>query len=544
MRFRARRLLRLAPVLVATVAFGLCIWAPGPVTVTSDEPNWLARSEQFRHALAQGDLHDANAILPATLIQHQTSPGVTTMWAGTIGHGLVRLGQRVGLVDERPEGPRTEQVMLRAGRGVVSFFCAVALGLFMWVSSRLVGRRVALVAGALLACEPFLIGHAGVLHTDALVTLWGATSIAAFASALADRRWHRPSLVLSAVAAALACLTKVNATVLIAGAVVVLLLASSLARRARGGSPAPLRSRVAGIGAWSGIAAAVFVALWPAMWVAPIRSLRQCLDAFGQAESTDRTYFRGVTTNHPGPAYYPVAIVMRATPWLVVLGLAGLVVMTTSALTKRSGARAEAISIGALIVAPVPYLAAISLPAQRYDRYALPVFPFMALAAGVAVVALASALRVQRGWLVPIGLAVLAVPLLLERTMAPYEISYVDPLIGQKRAQHWILLGWDEGIERLGSDIDRREHRRCDDIDVLVFNQALAIAVPCGRLDGAGRPRSERRDFEYAIHYISQRQRGQFDNFYDPIERHGTLVDSVRIGGVDYADLWRVGRRR
>jgi hypothetical protein len=185
-----------------------------------------------------------------------------------------------------------------------------------------------------------------------------------------------------------------------------------------------------------------------------------------------------------------------------------------------------------LLLAPLPYLVAISVPAQRYDRYALPLFPFLALAAGVALAA------VRFGWVL------LAVPIVLAPVMAPYNISYVDPVIGQQRAQHWILLGWDEGIERLGADLDRRERGHCDDIDVLVFNQDLAIAVPCGRLDGAGRPKSEPHDFEYAIHYISQRQRGQFDNFYGPIERHGTLIDSVRIQGETYAELWKVGSRR
>jgi hypothetical protein len=533
LRAERRRLKSLAPVLIAVAAFGLFIWAPGPVTLTSDEPNWLARSEQFRHALAEGDLRDANAVLPSPLLVHQTSPGVTTMWAGTAGHGIVRLGQRIGLVEERPPGPRTDQLMLRAGRGVVSLLCAVALGFLVWAASRVVGRRAACIAGALLACEPFLVGHAGVLHTDALVTLWGSTSIIAFASAVDAPRWHRPSLVLSAVAAGLACLTKVNAVLFVGGGVLVVLVASRLVRTMRGdGRSPPLRSRLLGLGVWAAIASSVFVVLWPAMWVAPGQSIRQCLDAFGQIESTDRTYFRGVTTSHPGPAYYPVALVMRATPWLFALAVVGVVVLGKRIVCAHAPDRARSAAAMAVVLAPLPYLVAISLPAQRYDRYALPAFPFLALAAGVALAA------VRFGWVL------LAVPLVLAASMAPYNISYVDPLIGQKRAQHWILLGWDEGIERLGADLDRRERGHCDDIDVLAFNRGLAIAVPCGRLDGTGHPKSEPVRYEYAIHYISQRQRGLYDRFYGPIERHGTLVDSVRIGGVTYAELWELGSRR
>ena len=131
------------------------------------------------------------------------------------------------------------------------------------------------------------------------------------------------------------------------------------------------------------------------------------------------------------------------------------------------------------------------------------------------------------------GAGVLAVATVVQ---APYAIAYVDPLVGQERAEDLILLGWGEGIERLGAEIDRREAGRCDEVDVLLLNAQRVMAVPCGRLDVAGPADSGR--YEYAIRYISNRQRGTFEDRFEPIVQDGTLIDRVRIGGVTYAELW------
>ena len=192
-----RRYTGIAALACGLLFLGLALWAPGPVTVTADEPNWLVRSDAFRAAIAEGDLRDANGRVLISAPE-QTSPGVTTMWSGTIGHGVVELGQRIGVIEERPPGTRNDQLRLRAGRGVVSVLCAVALVVFVLYAARLVGRGAALVAGVLLATEPFLVGHAGVLHTDALVTLWSAAAVVAYLVALTTRPRDR---VVTAVAA-------------------------------------------------------------------------------------------------------------------------------------------------------------------------------------------------------------------------------------------------------------------------------------------------------------------------------------------------------
>ena len=81
------------PLAIAVIALVLRLWAPGPVTQTQDEYNWLLRSDTFRTALLDRD------IAAATVTGGGTMPGVTTMWAGTFGH--VSSGQRGSPIDAR-----------------------------------------------------------------------------------------------------------------------------------------------------------------------------------------------------------------------------------------------------------------------------------------------------------------------------------------------------------------------------------------------------------------------------------------------------------
>ena len=486
--------------------------------VTADEPNWLVRSDEFRAAITDGDLRhaDGRVLISAP---DQTSPGVTTMWCGTIGHGVVELGQRIGAIEDRPPGPRTEQLRLRAGRAMVSLLCAFALVLFVLYASRLLGRGAATVAGVLLATEPFLVGHAGVLHTDALVTLWGAAAVVAYLVALTTKPRDRLATVVAAVSAGLALLTKLNAVPLLVSGFAVgaagVLVAAATPPRARAAVRSVVRTT-----AW--IAAGtvgVFVVLWPAMWVAPVHTLDRVFESLQQIDSSDTTYFRGRNTTDPGVLYYPVAVLVRATPWLVAGTIVAIVMVVRDTVRRNGVDRSQSLVRASLLLAPVPYLLLIAFTPQHYDRYVLAAFPFMALGAGMVVAPLAR--RRSRpgpgGWLRPaVGAVALAVATVVH---APYAIAYVDPLVGQKRAERLVLLGWGEGIERLGAD-DRPARGRA-----LRRGRRVAVQRAAGHL-GAVRPagcrrRPDGRRYEYAIRYISNRQRGTFEDRLTPILRDG-----------------------
>jgi hypothetical protein len=535
---RCGRPARFAALCCGLLILALALWAPGPVTLTADEPNWLVRSDDFRAAIADGDLRhaDGRVLISAP---DQTTPGVTTMWCGTIGHGVVELGQRIGVIEDRPPGPRTEQLRLRAGRALVSLLCAFALVLFVLYASRLLGRGAATVAGVVLATEPFLVGHAGVLHTDALVTLWGAAAVVAYLVALTTQPPDRLATVVAAVSASLALLTKLNAVPLLVGGVAVAAAGVLVTAATRHELRATVQSVVRTTAWFAAGTLVAFVVLWPAMWVAPGQTLDRVFESLQQIDSSDTTYFRGRNTTDPGVLYYPVAVLVRATPWLVA-GTVAAIVMVVRDTVRRDGVDlSQTLVRASLLLAPMPYVLLIAFTPQHYDRYILAIFPFMALGTGMVVAPLAERLLSSRSWRVAAG-GVGAVALAVATAVhAPYAIAYVDPLVGQKRAERLVLLGWGEGIERLGATINQREAGRCDAVDVLLFNAQRGISVPCGRLDAAAG--SDGTGYEYAIRYISNRQRGTFEARLGPTLRAGRLVQAVRIGGVTYAELWALG---
>jgi hypothetical protein len=540
----ARPLWRVAAV-IGLLAFVVRVWAPGPVTQTTDEFAWWFCSDAFHSGVVDGNLGDAST--SACAGPRMTQPGVTTMWAGTIGRGVLAAGESLGALPDEPGTPADRARILRAGRWVVSLWCAIALVALIVIAAKLVGRRAAVVAGVLLAAEPFLVGHSHVLHTDAMVTMFGALAVVALAAACRDRSSpvDRKLLVLAGVAAGLTILTKLNGVPLVlGGAAVVLLVQTDWSRAARAMSLR--RSVIVGL-AFLGVAVATFYIAFPALWVNPWSELQRLPRTLDEMSVRNRTYFRYAVREDPGPLFYPFALVLRLSPWLL-LAAAASVVASVVHLLRRPRAGRDAggsrswpapAALTLLLLAPVPYAVLISFTEQKYDRYALPVVPYLALLAGIGIVVAADRWSERFGdrALVPAGLAAAVAMLAVAVALQPYAISFANPLTGgQKRARNIIMLGWGEGYEVLGAEIERREAGNCDDVGIHTsYIYATFIALPCGDLVrgedvGSG---------DYVIRYIADIQRNQENPIQLDVMRRGELVKEVNIHGVTYAELWQ-----
>ena len=544
-RRRTRPLWRVAAV-IGLLAFAVRVWAPGPVTQTVDEYAWYMSGHAFRKGVVDWNL--ANTSTSALMGPWMTQPGVTTMWAGAIGHGAVEAGEKLGVVaDEPPDTHLDRARTLRGGRAVVSLFCAIALAALIVVAAKLVGRRAAVVAGVLLAAEPFLVGHSGVLHTDAMVTMFGALAIVALAAACRERAGpvDRKLLVVAGVAAGLASLTKLNGIALVlSGAAVVLVLQTGWRRATLAASLR--RSVLVGL-AFLGVAVATFFVAFPALWVDPWSELLRLPHALDEVGVRNYTYFRYDVTADPGLPYYPYALAMRLSPWLLLAGAASVVASVVHLVRRalRRGADDGPSPwpvpsvLAMLLLAPVPYAVLITVTSQKYDRYALPLFPFLALLAGVGIAVAAEHWSERFGdrLLAPAGLAAGAAILAVTVALQPYAISFANPMVGgQQRARNNILLGWGEGYEVLGAEIDRREAGRCDDVRIYTSNVTAGfIALPCGTIV----PPADLGPGDYVIRYISATQRYPGNRIDLDVARRGELVKVVDIYGVHYAELWQ-----
>jgi len=569
---RRRRSTWLVPVGIGVLALFLRVWAPGPVTQTVDERLWMIRSYVFGSAVVHHHFAHASAWGAVPDVDRPTMPGVTTMWAGTIGRWITGWGHSLGL-NQNPlhPVPGSRQV-LRASRFVVALWCSVALVVFVWLAQRLVGRRAAWIAGALLAVEPWFAGISDVLHTDAMVAMFGAVSILALAVALQPAaastgtaaepppsRWRRlrrpgldldlPAVVLSGVFGGLALLTKLNAAALLGPALVIVVLAD-LWRRARSRSWSwGLLGRAAAVGlVWVALAAIVFFALYPAMWIAPLREISHMRASLDQLSGHHSQFYFGRNIEDAGAGFYPVALWYRLSPWLLVgsvLALVALVVrpIGRAATSRRRFAWVPEVPLWTLLVI-VPYAVAITRTAKKIDRYAIPLIPFLALAVGtlVAGVVVLVERRVDRPstrrWLAAAAIAVTAGLALGTASQAPYALSYVDPLVGgQRAAERDILLGWGEGTSALGHVIAVRERGRCDEVRIADSEQLYA-SLPCGHLvvpDG-----DTLDDVDYVILHVSLLQRDYQPGLTAAVREQGTLVARTRIDGVTYEELWHI----
>jgi hypothetical protein len=183
---------------------------------TADEFLWVDRSREFLGGLLSADFTCRNTLTSQTVsglacTVRTGHPGVITMWTGSLGIVMrwLSVGGGQSLLDyvrTMPVNP-VEQGIIAPVRlptvVITSLFVAVFYGLL----SRLLNRRAALLAGLLLALDPFYIALSRVLHHDALSTTFmtlSALTMFVYFGQEAGRRW----LLLSGGLAGLGFLSK------------------------------------------------------------------------------------------------------------------------------------------------------------------------------------------------------------------------------------------------------------------------------------------------------------------------------------------------
>ncbi len=295
--------------------------------VTPDEPIWVLRSHEFLQAVETSDL--------AAVLDRPS--WMTTMALGALGicwsSGLIQPRLRTARLTDRiatlaPEnGARLSHTWLlfacRPDPRCVRDVGGVA---FVHVVIRTPDRRSGCqVKGFRSALDPFLAGHSGLLHTG-----WASGNLCTpgCGSATSPVRWQAtdtavrewlPSTVATAAFPALAGLTKMP-----------LLAAPGLAPASSVERPAAGRPRRRASTVDNGIPGA---ALSPHV-VSPREALASLIGAVTYHEGIGLrpVFFAGETSTDPGVWFYPVVLLFRLTPPVLV----GLLFLIYVAVTVTS----------------------------------------------------------------------------------------------------------------------------------------------------------------------------------------------------------------
>jgi 4-amino-4-deoxy-L-arabinose transferase-like glycosyltransferase len=435
---------------------------------------------------------------------------------------------------------------------------------------RLLTPTVAFLAALLWAADPFVIGYSRVLHVDGLAGTFATLSLLA-----ACLYWHheprRRWLVLSGVAAGLAILSKSPALALLP---IVSFIGLAAAWRpptadqnqeprtknqdsAAEGTPvarSPAQPRsllvarwsLVALLAWGVIVALTVFALWPALWVGPLRAYAQVqlgIEAEGAEPHMLGNFFQGYADDAPGPLFYPVALALRLTPW----ALLGLLALPLALRSARPAARRDMVALAGFVVF---FVVALSLFPKKFNRYFIPAFPTVDILAAIGLMTILDFrlrildLRFDQSKIQKLKSKILLgvvslVALVNAAFYHPYDIVYFNQALGgASMGARTFLAGWGEGFDQVATWLNQQP----DITGVVTVSPMGSSLQPYMRKgahvsgpDGDVLPRKS----GYVVVYIRQVQDGQtvppFDQFYG----RAVPLHIVTIHGVDYAWIYQ-----
>ncbi len=508
---------------LALLIFALAVFARAGALknyVTPDEPVWVLRSLNFSQALARGDWAGT---------AQMGHPGVTTMWLGSLGIAVKRavdptasaeaidwLSGLTSLAPENAEAFKRLGVFLTFARIPVIIVNALGVVIAVWLLRRLFDQRVAVIAGLLLALDPFVASLGGLLHVDGLLTTFMLLSVLALLIGIRDQgsgiRWFAAS----GAFAALAFLSKSPALFLLPFTVLVLFVAV-LTRR--------LSLKRAGLGLLSFVIVhlSLFIVLYPAMWVDAAGTISGILDlaAFLSINPVRPTFFEGQYVLNHGPEFYPTALIYRLTPVVMIGLVVALAALFIRVRTTQHATRRDLYTNLALLAFALLFIIVITPVAKKYDRYMLPALTML-----IPIAAWGYA-QIRSRWVAPIvSIAAAAISLMYW----PYLLMHYNLLLGgPEAAQQHFAVGWGEGLGAAANWINEQP-------DGLQATAATA-AVPSFAPIFSGRSTQlDDRGLELSDYYVVTSSERQLDpDAFAKLEQRGSIVRTIPIGNVTAA---------
>ncbi|WP_209673790.1 phospholipid carrier-dependent glycosyltransferase [Methanolinea mesophila] len=508
--------------------------------LTADERLWLERAPEFFDAVQHQDWAGT---------YQAPHPGVTTMWIAGISMFLLRV-------------PGMEfSDLLISGRLPVVLVTSVAVVIAYFLLKYIAGSKLAFLAAVFIALDPFFIAYSRFIHVDALLTAFMLLSVLSLLAYLKETE-KQYLLAAAGFFAGLALLTKLPALFLLLFIPFVVLV-WNIWWRPGGKRGAPDWRQILGSILLFGIVCGVTcVALWPSIWVAPANTLYGMVadPSCGLLKATVEPhgtgfFFGEISDGNYGPLFYPVALLMRLTPLVLVFSLVCL------GFILYKGSKREFRNYELFLVVLILYIILFSLQMaiarKEMDRYILPVFPILDIlaAAGICygIRAICDRFRAEGKEKTSFGctgvlftgaiVAVIIIQSALIIPVTPYFNSYFNPVAfgGPTHAPEIVLVGWGEGNDLAAEYLNQKP----DAANLTVAYQYFGFpeyfggkSIRMGDLTQETDPYPD-----YLVFYISGVQRHYDIRLWD--EYQGEAPEKViTLNGIDYCWIYRTDTGR
>ncbi len=338
-------------------------------TVTYDEPYHLAGGMEWldRGTYTQGPMHPPLARVLAAFPLFDAGYHVIGL-ANTYAEGTAILQQR----------GNPERAIAIARRPILLFLLLAVAVVFDW-AQRLAGNGAGLGAVLVFTSIPPVLAHAGLVTTDAAAMGTIGVTLYLFVRWLQDPT--RAPTVLLGVALGFALLAKMSALVFLPACMsgILVLWITAGHRLAGYGRPAAVALGFAFLLLWAGYRFSVGPVLPGMHWFVPAPEFpRGFLQMLSETAKGRRSYLLGDAHLGGRWFFFPVALAVK-TP-LPTLLLAGLGIVT---LCRR--ARTERLDAAPVLAAAMILLVALPANLNTGLRHILPIYPLLAICAGVGL---------------------------------------------------------------------------------------------------------------------------------------------------------------
>ncbi len=546
------------PIGIFILALVVRIWALGGF-LTADEQLWIDRSRWFVLGLLSADNECPSTLSRGWACTFQTPhPGVTTMWGGSLGllayywQEISPTGVSLSTFLQSQDADSVDPAVIAYVRLPLAVVAAIFILLFYLLLRQLLNERVVLIASLLLALNPFHIALSRTLHHDALTTTFMILSLLAITGYwLRGRPWYW--LLISGVMAGLAFLSKPASWFLLPYTMMLGVL--SLYYRWQSGrwrGWAEVWTLVGAWLVWGLIAGLAFVAFFPAMWMTPWETIRAFVKGNIEiAQAGHKRYFLGQAVSEPGPLFYPISWLLRASP-LEVLGLLALLVAILRAHWRRSAAHLLAqlnnhpVEI-VLVLFLGTFLLFETVSPKKQIFYFLPAFPVIEVFLAFGLIWLLDSLtRLSRSpTLHRRGMFLLCSIILLGQGWLvldhhPYYFTYYNPLFGgTSGAAKLVTIGKGEGMNEAAAYLNQQPEAESLRVATCSWYADMFSPFFVGQTEVRSCSEPGIINADYVVLYRTQLQLEEDMKVGQYFEKHYPPTHRVRLQGLDYVLIYR-----